>query len=124
MLARVDALLGVQFSAEGRVDHLANHYVATWNAFTASFPDGRIRVCPTWRLMNVIDAPTTESVARYMDRGWNGEENRRYEVSSPECATGACAVTEALACAAGFGEGFVADEGLEPGRHLSRLPHR
>ena len=116
-LARIDALLGVQFSAQGRADDLAGYYVATWNAFTESFPYGRIQTCPTWTLMNVIDAPTTESVARYVSRGWVGKENRRYLVSSGDCGrSGQCAVTEAVICAGGFGQGFVVHR--DPGRRL------
>lgn len=108
-LQRVDDLLGVQFSAEGRTDDLSGHFVATWNAFTESFPDSRVPTCPDWSLKNVIDAPTHESVARFMSHGWIGKENRRYEISSAECRTAQCAVTNAIACAGGFGPGFIVE---------------
>ena len=39
-LARIDALLAVPFSAQGRADGLSEHYVSTWNAFTQWFPAG------------------------------------------------------------------------------------
>lgn len=116
-LVQIDALLAVQFSAQGRADDLAGHYVNTWNAFTKSFPHGRIKTCPTWTLMNVIDAPTAESVARFLERGWDGKENRRYQVSSPECGhSGHCVVARARACAGGFGAHFIA--AVDPQRSL------
>jgi hypothetical protein len=116
-LAQIDALLAVQFSAQGRADDLAGHFVRTWDAFVKSFPHRRIRTCPTWTLMNVIDAPTTESVARFLERGWDGKENRRYQVASPECGrNGRCAVRRAEACAGGFGAQFIA--ATDPERSL------
>ena len=89
LLQRVDELLGVQLSAQGRADDLAGLYVAAWNAFTESFPSDRIQSCPAWTLMNVIDAPTHESVARYMSRGWVGKEKADgNRISAPDCRTG------------------------------------
>ena len=116
LLQRVDELLGVQLSAQGRADDLAGLYVAAWNAFTESFPSDRIQSCPAWTLMNVIDAPTHESVARYMSRGWVGKENRRYRISAPDCRTGTCAVAKAKSCAGGFGQGFIV--AADPNRSL------
>jgi hypothetical protein len=37
-LARIEALLGVQFSEPGRTDLLADYYVGRWNVYTESFP--------------------------------------------------------------------------------------
>jgi hypothetical protein len=109
-LPRIDALLGVQFSEQGRADDLAGHYVATWNAFTESFPREQIGTCPSWALVNVIDAPTPESMRRLLRLGRPGKENRRYEVSSPECeGSGACTVAHAEACTRGFGSQFFVD---------------
>jgi hypothetical protein len=108
-LARIDALLGVQHSVEGQTDDLSGHYRRTWTRFVRSFPHDRIRSCPTWMLLNVIDAPTRESVARLTRLNLPGKENRRYTVSSPECRSRACAVDRAVACAGGFGQGFIVD---------------
>ena len=105
-LTRIDALLGVQHSEQGRVDDLGGYYTGTWNAFVESFPR-RVRTCPNWTLLNVIDAPTTESVARIMREGRPGKENRRYAITAPDGQTSSSAVDQAVVCAGGFGEGFI-----------------
>jgi hypothetical protein len=117
LLQRVDALLAVQSSRTGRGDDIAGHYVARWNAFTDSFPHGRIAQCPTWQLEGVIDAPTSESVPRFQHARTSliGKENYRYRVESPQCAQdGECDVRLAAACAGGFGPAFIVD--LDPPR--------
>lgn len=108
-LARIDALLGVQHSEQGHADDLAGYYVSTWNTFVQRFPQGRIRTCPSWTLVNVIDAPTPESVARLTRLGRPGKQNQRYVVSSDDCRSPACAIERAVACAGGFGDGFIVD---------------
>jgi hypothetical protein len=108
-LERIDALLSVPFSAQGLRDALSEHYVATWNAFTRSFPRRLRNSCPVWTLRSVIDAPTPESIDRFLARGWPGKENHIYEVAAPQCGgRGACAVARARTCAGGFGSMFVA----------------
>jgi hypothetical protein len=109
-LQRIDALLAVQRSKPGRTDGLADHYVLRWNAFLKSFPSGHVTQCPVWTLEGILDAPTTESIPRYMREKRIGEENARYSVFSSQCSKdGECAVKAAVACAAGFGPGFVVD---------------
>jgi hypothetical protein len=109
-LQRVDALLAVQRSKQGKADDLAGHYVARWNAFVKSFPARQVTQCPVWRLEGILDAPTTESVPRYMSEKRIGEENARYSVFSSQCSQdGECAVKAAAACAAGFGPSFIVD---------------
>jgi hypothetical protein len=108
-LARVDALLGVQHSVQGQIDDLADHFVRTWDAFVRSFPHGRVPSCPSWTLVNVIDAPTRESVARLVRLGRPGKENRRYAVFADDCRTSGCAVDRAVVCAGGFGDAFIVD---------------
>ena len=123
-LARIDRLLGVQMSAQGRTDDLAGHYTSRWRAFVASFPFDRIGECPTWRLLNVIDAPTFPRVAQFIDRRRNdtgsppiGKENGRYRVSSSQCGTDrACAVRDAVACSGGFGPQFLVERDGNRGR--------
>jgi hypothetical protein len=103
-------LLGVQHSKQGRTDDLAGFYSARWNAFVQSYPAGQAGSCPVWTLANVLDAPTTESVPRAMASNQPGKENARYFVYSPRCAQdGECAVKAAVACAAGFGPGFIVE---------------
>lgn len=110
-LQRIDALLAVQRSKQGRADGLAEHYVSRWNAFLKSFPTGHVTQCPVWKLEGVLDAPTTESVPRYLSEDRIGEENARYSVFSSQCSQdGECAVKAAVACAAGFGPGFIVDK--------------
>jgi hypothetical protein len=110
VLQHIDALLAVQRSKQGRADGLAEHYVSRWNAFLKSFPSGHVTQCPVWRLEGILDAPTTESVPRYMSEKRIGEENARYSVFSTQCSKdGECAVKAAVACAAGFGPGFIVD---------------
>jgi hypothetical protein len=115
-LSRIDALLGLQTSPQGRLDGLAAHYTARWNAFVESFPYDRIQECPTWRLLDVIDAPTFESVGRHLDRRRDqsvgsppiGKQNARYRVTSSECdGDPECAARHAAICAAGFGNQFL-----------------
>ena len=117
-LSNIDALLGVQMSPRGRVDDLAAHYTARWNAFLESFPYDRIQQCPTWKLLDVIDAPTVESIGRHIDQRRNpdvgsppiGEQNARYRVSSAECGEDReCAVRHAAICARGFGNRFLVE---------------
>ena len=109
-LAQIDALLGVQLSAQGQRDNLAAHFVTRWNAFVASFPYRRSDACPTWTLANVIDAPTAESVRRSMSPLRPGKEGYRYVVSSGQCRhDGDCAVRHAWTCAGGFGPEFLVD---------------
>jgi hypothetical protein len=109
-LKRLDALLAVQLSNQGQADGLAEHYVSRWNTFLKSFPSGHVTQCPVWKLEGILDAPTTESVPRYMSEKRIGEENARYSVSSTQCSQdGECAVKAAAACAAGFGPGFIVD---------------
>ena len=114
-LARIDALLGVQHSDQGYLDDLAGYYVSTWNTFIRRFPHGRIRACPSWTLLNVIDAPTPESVARLTRLGRPGKQNQRYLVTSDDCRTSGCAVDRAVICAGGFGDGFVVEADRERG---------
>jgi len=116
-LAHLDEVLGVQDSAPGREDALAEHYVARWNAFVNSFPRRLIRTCPTWTLENVIDAPTDESVARVTSLGRPGKEGYRYSVSSSQCGRNPrCAAALASRCAGGFGPGFLVESDGASGR--------
>jgi hypothetical protein len=124
-LSRIDALLGLQTSMQGRRDGLAAHYTARWNAFVGSFPYDRIQECPTWRLLDVIDAPTFESVGRHLDRRRDqgagsppiGKQNARYRVTSSECGGDpACSTHHAATCAAGFGDQFLVELDFQRGR--------
>jgi hypothetical protein len=124
-LSRIDALLGLQMSQQGQRDALAAHYTARWNAFVKSFPYDRIQECPAWRLLDVIDAPTSESVGRHLDRRRDqgvgsppiGEQNARYRVTSGQCdGDPACAARHATICAAGFGNQFLVEVDLERAR--------
>jgi hypothetical protein len=111
VLKRLDALLAVQLSKQGRADGLADHYVSRWNAFVQTFPSGHVTQCPVWKLENILDAPTTESVPRFVSEKRLGKENARYSVFSAQCSQdGECAVKAAAACAAGFGPGFIVDK--------------
>jgi hypothetical protein len=124
VLAHIDALLAVQTAPQGRADGLAAHYTLRWNAFVASFPFDRISECPTWRLLNVLDAPTSKRVQQLTDRRRTdagsppiGEENHRYRVSSELCGPDhSCAVRHAALCAGGFGPQFLVERDAERGR--------
>jgi len=114
-LRRVDALLALQFSEQGRADDIAGHYVSRWSTFVDEFPHGQNVECPLWQLENVIDAPTRESIPRVRSQRRVGKENYRYVVSSLECQfDGGCATRMAVQCAAGFGPLFIVDR--DPGR--------
>lgn len=124
-LSRIDALLGLQRSMQGRRNGLAAHYTARWNAFVDSFPYDRIQECPTWRLLDVIDAPTFESVRRHLDRRRDqgagsppiGKQSARYRVTSSECGGDpACSAHHAATCAAGFGDQFLVEVDFQRGR--------
>lgn len=109
-LARIDALLGVQNSLEGQRDGLGDFYVARWATSAESFVAVGVGQCPRWTLLDVIDAPTEESVARIMRTGRIGKQNARYRVTSSACGEdGGCAVRAAVACAEGFGSQFVVE---------------
>ena len=124
VLAHIDALLAVQTAPQGRADGLAEHYTSRWNAFVASFPFDRIGECPTWRLLNVLDAPTSKRVQQLTDRRRTvaglppiGKENHRYRVSSELCGLDrSCAVRHAALCAGGFGPQFLVERDAERGR--------
>jgi hypothetical protein len=124
VLAHIDALLAVQTAPQGRADGLTAHYTLRWNAFVASFPFDRISECPTWRLLNVLDAPTSKRVQHLTDRRRTdagsppiGEENHRYRVSSELCGPDhSCAVRHAALCAGGFGPKFLVERDAERGR--------
>ena len=130
VLADIDALLAVQTAPQGRADGLAEHYTSRWNAFVASFPFDRIGECPTWRLLNVLDAPTSKRVQQLTDRRRTdagsppiGKENHRYRVSSELCGLDrSCAVRHAALCAGGFGPQFLVERDAERGR-MRWTPH-
>jgi hypothetical protein len=124
VLAHIDALLAVQTAPQGRADRLTAHYTSRWNAFVASFPFDQISECPTWRLLNVLDAPTSTRVQQLADRRRTevgsppiGKENHRYRVSSGLCGPDrSCAVRHAAVCAGGFGPQFLVERDAEHGR--------
>ena len=124
VLMHIDALLAVQTAPQGRADRLAAHYTSRWNAFVASFPFDRISECPTWRLLNVLDAPTSKRVQQLTDRRRTdvgsppiGKENHRYRVSSGLCGPDrSCAVRHAAVCAGGFGPQFLVEGDAVQGR--------
>lgn len=107
-LAEIDALLAVQLSDQGRRDDLAGHYVGVWDAFVTRFPWRRITSCPVWERTQAIEAPTLESVPRNLGRV--GKANFRYRVQSRSCRNSRrCAVSQAAACAQGFGPEFLVE---------------
>jgi hypothetical protein len=105
-LRSIDAILGVANSQQGLRDGLGQHYAATWKRFQDRFP-ADIAVCPTWKLIQVINPPTRENVQRSIGRV--GKESYVYEVAEDrQCAGDAsCVVSHAMACAAGFGGQFL-----------------
>jgi len=107
-LSRIDELLGVQQSEPGERDDIAGHYVRRWEAFERRALSRRLTACPTWQRTQAIEAPTEESVSRYLGAGKVGKLNYRYRVDNPAChGNRRCNVASARICSAGFGPGFL-----------------
>jgi hypothetical protein len=104
-LEQIDALLGVQHSAEGQRDQLAQHYVATWAAIAEHLVGEPFD--STWERLSVLNPPSAASVRDYLDGTAPAEEGYVYAVSSTACGDGACAVDDAVLRARGFGSQFL-----------------
>lgn len=110
----IDALLGVQRSAEGKAERLPEYYASRWTRSAEGAGRSAGDACPTWTLQERMNEPTPENVRRLGSRTTGQKSNARYAVRADGCADGRCAVERAARCGAGFGDSFIVR--LEPRR--------
>jgi hypothetical protein len=106
-LGVIDALLGVQHSAEGKAERLPEHYASRWTRSAERVGRSTGDACPTWTLQERMNEPTPENVRRLGSRTTGQKSNARYAVRADGCADGRCAVERAARCAGAFGDAFI-----------------